>query len=137
MDEARLQVFAASLARCTAEPLFLDRFYEIFLASSPRVREKFAHTDFVKQKATLKASLGLMLLAARQEGQGPPEFLDGLAQRHGASDLAVGADLYDHWLDSLLAAVAVTDPAWSPEVGEAWEQALAVGISYLCHRFHR
>jgi hemoglobin-like flavoprotein len=136
LDAATLQVFAASLGRCTSEPLFLDRFYESFLASSPRVREKFAHTDFEKQKATLKASLSLMLLAARQEGQGPPEFLDGLAQRHGASQLAVGAELYDLWLDSLLETVRVSDPHWNPGVAEAWEQVLAVGIAYLCHRYN-
>jgi hemoglobin-like flavoprotein len=136
MDEATLQRFGASLDRCTADPRFLDLFYEIFLSSSPKVREKFADTDFAKQKATLRTSFSLMLRAARQDGAAPPDFLDHLATRHGASQLAVGSEFYDLWLDSLLAAVRASDPQWAPEVAEAWEAALGVGIRYLLARYH-
>lgn len=137
MDDATLQIFGASLDRCNANPGFLDMFYEVFLASSPKVEEKFAHTDFAKQKETLRASFALMLRAARAEGDGPPTWLDSLAKRHGASDLAVGAEFYDLWLDSLLVTVKVFDPQWSPEVAEAWEQGMGIGIRYLVSRFHK
>ena len=136
MDDATLRTFEASLERCSVNPLFLNRFYEFFIESSPKVQEKFAHTDFTKQKATLHASFSLMLRAARQEGEGPPDFLDGLAVRHGASQLAVGAEFYDLWLDSLLAAVQACDPEWSPEVTAAWERVMGIGIHYLCSRFN-
>ena len=136
MDEATLQRFGASLERCTAHPDFLDLFYELFLASSEKVRDQFAHTDFVKQKGMLQASFSLMLRAARQDPADPPDFLDALAQRHGASQMGVGGELYDLWLDSLLAAVKVCDPLWTPEVTLAWEQAMGIGIAYLCSRFH-
>jgi len=136
MDEATLSRFGASLERCTAVPGFLDRFYELFLASSPAVREKFAATDFVHQKETLRNAFGLMLRAARLEGSGPPDFLDHLAVRHGASGLGVGGALYDLWLDSLLAAVRETDPLWTPEVAQAWEATMGIGIRYLLARYH-
>lgn len=135
MDPASLQTFEASLERCVSHPGFLERFYEVFLASSPKVREKFAHTDFAKQRAALQASFTLILQAARQEGGAPPTYLDSLAHRHGASQLAVGAEFYDLWLDSLLVAVRAWDPAWRPEVAVAWERVLGVGIAYMCSRF--
>lgn len=136
MDDATIQIFGDSLERCTANPDFLDLFYELFLASSPKVREKFGTTDFARQKEMLQSSFSLMLRAARQDGLGPPEFLDQLARRHGAAQLAIGAELYDNWLDSLLSAVRVNDPAWTPEVGRAWEASMGIGIRYLVSRFH-
>lgn len=137
MDTATLRTFEQSLARCTAQPEFLDRFYDLFLASSPKVREKFAGTDFVKQKQMLNASFNLMLRAAQNEGGGQLAYLDELAARHGAKQLAIGAELYDHWLDSLLEAVRSCDPAAAPEVEAAWEQVMGIGIKYLCARFNQ
>lgn len=137
MDTATLRTFEQSLARCTAQPGFLDRFYELFLASSPKVREKFAGTDFVRQKQMLNASFNLTLRAAQNDGGGQPAHLDGLAERHGARQLAIGAELYDLWLDSLLEAVRGFDPDASAEVEAAWEQVMGVGISYLCARYNQ
>ena len=136
MDQATLQTFGASFERTTGNPDFLGLFYELFLASSPKVRDKFVDTDFGKQKAILQASLTLMLRAARQEDDGPPTYLDDLARRHGASQMGIGSELYDLWLDQLLVAVKVCDPEWTPEVAVAWEQVMTVGIRYLCDRYH-
>ncbi len=136
MDESTLDLFGKSFERCVADPGFLDLFYQTFLASSPKVREKFEHTDFEKQKRALHGSFQLMVRAARQDGEGPPDFLDELARRHGAADLAIGGEFYDFWLDSLLATVKACDPAWSPRVAQAWEQVMGVGIRYLCSRYH-
>ena len=58
-----------SLRRCNAHPVFLDLFYENFLASSPKVKEKFANTDFAKQKRALQASLNLMLGWRKKAGR--------------------------------------------------------------------
>jgi len=135
-DEAMLGTFEASLERCLAQPGFLDRFYQAFLASSPKVSEKFAHTDFERQKRALHGSFQLMLRAAREDGHGAPDFLDELARRHGVSQLAVGAELYDLWLDSLLATVEDADPLHSPAVARAWEGVMGIGIRYLCSRFN-
>jgi len=135
MDKSTLQSFEQSLARCMADPGFLDRFYGTFLASSPKVREKFAHTDFARQKQMLQASFSLMLRAAQNEGSGPPTYLDDLARRHGSKELDIGADLYDLWLDSLLEAVRVCDPACTPAVEQAWEKVMGIGIAYLTTRY--
>ena len=115
MDESTVARFEESLARCNADPRFLDRFYQIFLGSSPKVHEMFVNTNFVHQKRALRASLQAMVLAAEDE-QHASKYLEVFAERHSSRDLKVGAELYDLWLDSLMAAVKECDPQCSPEV---------------------
>lgn len=136
MDAGTLREFEASLERCSADPDFLDIFYGNFLGSSPKVRERFAGTDFDRQKRALRASFDTMLLAARDETNGPATYLGPLADRHGARQLRIGAELYDLWLDSLQKTVKACDPAWTPQVEEAWERVLGVGIRYLCQHYN-
>ncbi len=136
MDAGTLREFEASLERCSADPDFLDIFYGNFLGSSPKVRERFAGTDFDRQKSALRASFDTMLLAARDEANGPAPYLAGLAERHGARQLRIGAELYDLWLDSLLKTVRACDPAFTSAVEEAWEAVMGVGIRYLCEHYN-
>jgi hemoglobin-like flavoprotein len=130
VDKVTLQTFDESLRRCNAAPGFLDGFYEKFLSSSPKVREKFADTDFVRQKRALRASLHMMVLAA-EDDEKTELYLKDLAARHGRGQLNVGAELYDLWLDSLLATVKECDPQFDPQVEKAWEDVMMVGIDYL------
>lgn len=134
IDENTRRVFEGSLQRCYAADGFLDRFYEIFLASSPKVQEKFLRTDFAKQKAALKASFDAMLRAAGNENT-LENLLDYSAQRHSRWQLNIGAELYDLWLDSLLAAVQECDPEYGPEVQDAWEKVMGTGIKFLLSRY--
>jgi hemoglobin-like flavoprotein len=136
MERTTLDRFEDSLRRCNAVPAFLDRFYERFLASSPKVREKFATTDFVRQKQALRGSLELLLVAARDDGRRSIPYLDEVAARHSVSQMAIGAELYDLWLDSLLATVREIDPECSPAVEQAWESVMTVGITYLVSRYN-
>ena len=116
MDQAKLKMFDESLRRCNAREGFLDLFYESFLASSPKVQEKFAKTDFVRQKRALRASLHMMLLAAEDEESGPERYLNDLARQHSKRVLDVGAELYDLWLDSLIRTVKECDPQFDDKV---------------------
>ncbi len=137
MESRTLEEFERSLLRCESRWDFLDRFYARFVASSPAVAAKFANTDFVRQKRALRASLHHLLLAAQNEGGGPDAHLREIADRHGAGQLDIGAELYDLWLDSLLATVRECDPEFSPEVEKAWEAVMMVGIHYLCRNYDR
>jgi hemoglobin-like flavoprotein len=134
IDERSLRTFSESLARCNGNPAFVERFYEIFLTSSPKVKEKFAHTDFIQQKVALRASLDAMLLAAK-DPKGPEQYLRNLAERHSSRQLNIGAELYDLWLDSLLATVKEFDPVNGPAVQDAWEKVMMLGVSYLLSRY--
>jgi hemoglobin-like flavoprotein len=134
MDKSTLKIFDESLRRCNAVPGFLDTFYDKFIASSPKIKEKFADTDFVRQKRALRASLHLMLLAA-EDDQAPERYLKDLAVRHGRHQLNVGAELYDLWLDSLLATAKACDPEFTADVEDAWEKVMMVGIGYLLSHY--
>lgn len=136
MDEQIIRTFDASLRRCDASPDFLDRFYERFLSSSPKVKEKFAHTDFERQKRLLRASFYLILMAAEDPDSDPGVYLEKIAVRHSASDLDIGSELYDLWLDSLLEVVKECDPHYDTEVEEAWDRMMGIGISYMLRRYH-
>ncbi len=135
MDERTIKTFEESLTRCNANPKFLDRFYDTFLASSPKVHDKFAHTDFVRQKRALRASLHLMLLVASDEANGPEHYLRDLAELHSSRQHNVGAEFYDLWLDSLLATVRECDSKYGPEVEQAWEKVMMIGIRYLLSHY--
>ena len=126
-----LTTFDESLARCGGNPAFLERFYAIFLNSSEKVRQKFVHTDFTRQKLALRMSLNVM----RHAAEGGPEELAALAERHSSRDLDIGAELYDLWLDSLLKAVEECDPLFTPRVAAAWEVVMMVGMKYLLEQY--
>lgn len=136
MDEKTIELFEQSLRRCDANPEFLDIFYDRFLASSPKVKKRFANTDFHRQKRLLRASFYLILLASEDPKDGPERYLGHLATRHSTKDLDVGAELYDLWLDSLLASVKECDPEYSEAVEEAWEKMMGIGIDFLLSRYH-
>ena len=135
IDRATLEIFEQSLERCGRSRTFLDDFYERFLASSPKVREKFDGTDFVRQKRALRASFHMLLLTAEDGDDAAQTYLGHVAARHSAHQLGIGAELYDLWLDSLLAAVREYDPEWDPAVEQAWERVMGVGIGFLVSRY--
>ena len=137
ISKKNIEVFESSLRRCDRDPQFLDYFYDRFLASSPKVKEKFAKTDFAKQKRLLRASFYLMVLVAEDPKYGPERYLDHLAARHSRQDLDIGSELYDLWLDSLLAVVRECDPQCNAEVEEAWEAMMQIGIGFMLSRYHR
>ncbi len=136
MDEKVVATFDESLHRCDSNPRFLDIFYEKFMASSPEIQEKFAKTDFARQKRLLRASFYLILLASEDEFLGPERYLKYLAANHGARGLKIGAHFYDLWLDSLLATAKQCDPEYSSEVEAAWEEVMGVGIGYMLKHYH-
>ncbi len=135
MDKHTLKTFEKSLMRCSGCPTFIDRFYAIFLASSPKVQEKFARTDFDRQKNALRASLHTMLQVAGDVENGPEPYLKDLAEVHSRRQRDIGADLYELWLKSLLATVKELDPRYSLEIERAWDKVMRIGIRYLLARY--
>lgn len=130
MTENDIQLFNDSLERCTANPDFLGRFYEIFVAASPEIAAKFKSTNFSKQKRMLKASLYLLIYAV----EGKPEglaHLNRMAEVHGPKGFGIQSWMYDAWFDCLLKAVKEFDPRFFPETEAAWQSVLQEGIDYM------
>jgi hemoglobin-like flavoprotein len=130
MTEQDIALFNDSLERCTARPGFLDRFYNLFLASSPEVAEKFSRTDFRRQKRVLKASLYMMMFAAEGKAEGHVH-LQRIAKLHSRTDLDIRPHLYELWLDCLLQAVRAYDRRFTPETERVWRRMMESGIEFM------
>ena len=84
LNERDAELFNDSLERCTSGRRFLDRFYELFVASSAEVAAKFANTDFRVQKAALKVSLYMIMASIERKPEGTVH-LERIAARHSRS----------------------------------------------------
>jgi hemoglobin-like flavoprotein len=131
--ERDIELFNDSLER-TSGTTFLERFYELFVASSHEVAEKFAHTDFRKQRRAVKVSLYMMMSAALGHPEGDVH-LTRIAQLHSRAALAIRPELYDLWLDCLVQAVREHDRAFSGETERAWRSVMAPGIEFMKSRY--
>ncbi|MGH7680828.1 MAG: hypothetical protein ACRENN_02455 [Candidatus Eiseniibacteriota bacterium] len=136
MDGRSLELFNDSLERCQANPGFLDRFYEIFIASDNTVAAKFAATDLKRQQLMLKTSLYLLLEAS---GRNPSAesilHLDRIALLHDRNHHDVPPAMYTLWLDCMLRAVRESDRMCNPEVESAWRAVLAHGVEIMQRRY--
>ena len=127
------QVFDASYERVMAGPkdgrAFIQAFYERFIDADPRVREKFANTDMSRQVAMLEKSLHyLAYLFSTQEIYA---YIENTARIHGREQHDIPPDLYDVWLEQLIATVAEFDPRFDRKVELAWRLSMARGIAYM------
>lgn len=125
-----IATFNDSLVRCLRGGDFLERFYRLFLASSPEVAAKFAGTDFDRQKRMLRYSLYMMVMAAEGEDEAM-EYLQRIAREHGRDGLGVTSEMYDQWLECLLESAAEHDPEWSEETERVWRTIMGGGIELM------
>lgn len=127
-------IYTESLRRCLERPGFIDRFYELFLASSEEVRRKFENTDFAKQRTALKRSLYAAIFVQQRSDAALAE-LERVARRHGRAELDVPPALYELWLASLLATAREWDPGFTDETAEAWRSILRPMIQFITDRY--
>ena len=127
-------IFKHSLHKCEENEKFLARFYEHFLASSPRVGKKFADTNFERQKEALRLSLRMMAMAS-VESDAADLYLEYIAKRHDRHHLNIEPDLYDLWLEALIDTVRECDDEFDAEVEQAWRSVLRYGIDYMISHY--
>lgn len=120
---SELQKFENSMNRCLADPTFMGRFYQHFIASSPEVAKKFEGTDLKRQAQMLDMSLRLVLKAANGVEAGR-DHLAHIAETHSSRGLGISADLYQFWLDSVVVVASETDPEWEESLDDTWRAAL-------------
>jgi truncated hemoglobin YjbI len=118
-----------SLGRCVACETFLQRFYELFMASSEEVAELFRKTDFERQKRVLRDSLYVMLVAAGTTRGPAHDELERLAKLH--RDMAVTGDMFALWLDALIEAAREHDTHFTDELEHDWRLSLSGPIELM------
>ncbi len=124
-----------SFGRCVAKPKFIDRFYEIFLASSPEIKPRFAHTDFAKQKDLLQRGLTMMVMY--DGGSETAKMtLDRIGESHSRrGGINIPPNLYRFWIESLIKTISEFDPKFSPEVESAWRHVIQKGVDYITAKY--
>lgn len=113
---------------CSASPAFFADFYQRFLASSPRVREKFVHTDMAAQQRLLRHGIMNLLLIAHGM---PAPRLRQLGESHSRARLDIGVERYAGWVDCLLATLAQHDPDFEAALREECHEVLEDGIAVM------
>ena len=117
-----------SYGRCCASSGFFDSFYQYFLASSPEIREKFAHTNMPAQKQLLRQ--GILNLVMHARGM-PDTKLRALGCSHARGALVIRPELYDLWLQALLQSIGEHDGQCDANTRLAWHEVLNKGISVI------
>lgn len=127
----RANHFNESFERCVNNPFFLDKFYELFLASSQEVGVLFKNTDMEVQKVMLSTSMAYMTKTSDNYSN----FLSKTASKHSKSNLNIKPHLYSLWLDSLIAAAHSVEPDFNKESEKLWRQTMQPGIDYMIDRY--
>src|SRR5262245_50567979 len=121
------RIFGSQVSIDASGESFFVRFYEHFFASSPRVAAMFARTNMPRQVTMLRRSLYELVTFYVTGTLSEP--LRHIAQVH--QHLAVTPELYDRWLDSLIATVREFDPECDALTEMSWRLAMTPGITYL------
>lgn len=102
----------------------VDTFYTRLFDVEPDVRPLFAGTDMTEQRTKLLATLVLLRKSLRDLGAVVPKLRD-LGRRH--VEYGAHPEHYAVVGAVLIASMAeVAGPAWRPEYGRAWSDALDV-----------
>ena len=137
MYRPEIEQFNDSLACCLEGDRLFQRFYELFLDSSPEVRDRFRATDFRRQRRMLQKSFYMLVEYITLGWPECEAYLERIAANHGKQSRDIQPHLYDLWLDCLLRAVKECDEFFSLEVESAWRYMMGAGILFLKSRYDR
>jgi len=110
----------------------MDVFYDKFIISIPEVAEKFVNTDIKVQKLEVRESL--LCLVHFFATKKSDEYMDQLGYVHSKKSMDIHPELYQLWINCLLATLREYDPKFDETVELSWRIVLAPGIEFM--KFH-
>lgn len=134
MSVAAHSTLKESFSRCCVSPAFLDRFYEIFLASHPAIAPMFRNTNFARQKQLLRTGLTMMVMHAEKNATGT-QGLSRIADSHSSKHLNIEPSLYQYWTESLLKAIKECDSQCDAKLESDWRAALKTGVAHIAAQY--
>jgi len=134
VDDGDLASVRKSYGRVISKGMFVERFYEIFINSSPEIQRMFVKTDFDKQNELLERSLSMALLFP-QKNPIARQLIEKIRMSHSREHLNVDPALYNLWLDSLMKTVAEKDQEFDPELEQQWRRVLQVTLNYIAEGY--
>lgn len=121
-----VEIAYSSYSRCCARAPFVDLFYNN-LIEKPGVREAFRTVDMNRQADMLSQALKT-LFTSGLESEAGRETASRIAKRHSRIDLS---QLYDQFVDTLVATVREQDSQYTPQVEQAWKDVLGTFVQRL------
>ncbi len=130
MDKAEIDTVKQSFGRALGDKELLGKFYDRLVSSSPEVGKAFVNVDMETQKEVLQMSLSMAILYP-QDNVVAKHAMNRVRHSHSQANLNIKPALYQYWLDSLLGAVAESDPEFTPELEQQWRAVMGVVIGYI------
>ncbi|MCF6325070.1 MAG: hypothetical protein L3J89_12235 [Gammaproteobacteria bacterium] len=119
-----------SYGRALSKRQFLDRFYELFMSSSPIVARKLALTDIAKQQELLSQAVNMVILFP-QGNKIARNAINRIRQSHNRDGLDIRPEYYRFWIDSLVLALSEHDPDFNDELDRAWRKVAQEAIDFI------
>lgn len=124
-----------SYGRCLRDRHFIDRFYETLMASHPEIPPLFAHTDMFRQRMALRRGISIAVLHAAGSTLAT-RSVEKMADVHGSGGRApVPPHFHAFWLESLIKAIAETDPEADTTLLVRWRRAMGSVIHTFTQRY--
>jgi hemoglobin-like flavoprotein len=120
-----------SYLHCLEKEGFLDRFYELFLATDERISDMFLLVDFDKQKELLRKGIMTILTFLDHESLAGKITIKRLRETHGSRGMNILPEYYELWKSCLIQTVEEYDHEFSEEIRSDWEDVLKAGIELM------
>lgn len=127
--ESYTRIFGTQIKIDETGNRFFAAFYQRFLASSQEVAQAFKNTDMRHQQNMLKKSLLYSINFITNNTS--YDMMHRIAVSHSKRGYGIKPELYDLWMDCMVATVAEFDPEFGDEVELAWRLAFSQAITYM------
>jgi hemoglobin-like flavoprotein len=131
MNFDSVELVRKSYGRCLKDGNFFDKFYDRFLASSPEVKQKFANTDFAKQKMLINKGVNMMIMYATGDNVIANNVIMRLRETHNVDNLDIAPRLYQLWKKALMETISECDSEQTDDILSAWDEVLSLGIDHI------
>lgn len=124
-----------SFGRCLRRHGFIERFYEILLASHPAIPPMFERTDFRGQRLALRRGISMAIAwaAGSTMVERPMQHMIDVHSRAGRAP--VEPALYRCWVESLLAAIDEFDTDLTPALRARWREAMTKVVDAFARHY--
>lgn len=131
----RYDTLQVSFGRCLRRPGFIERFYEILLASHPAIAPMFARTDFRGQRLALRRGISMAIAWAAGSTMVQRPMLQMIEVHSRTGRAPVEPALYACWVDCLLRAIDEFDTELTPELAREWREAMEKVVAHFARHY--
>ncbi|MCO4782651.1 MAG: globin [Candidatus Cloacimonetes bacterium] len=106
---------------------FISCFYHYLIANSEEITQIFVNSKIQEPEKLLHTSI--LYIVTFSTAKLPEKSLQRVKTIH--EKLNISDDHFNLWMESLICAVKVWDPKFSPEVETAWLKTFKLGLDFM------